>query len=95
MTRNESRTTMTPEEAIALLSAQYTGDTGVYVMDGVECVFYQATHLDRFTAYKLIRRADKAEHWHWAGKTSHQTLDFCIGNTRFSCTLNKPEEASK
>lgn len=95
MRRNELMTELTPVEAYALMGLRYTGQSSLYVMDGVECAFYQALDLDLPEAFKLIEKAGKVEHWHWAGKTTFHTLDFRIGSTTFSCTLNKPEEASK
>lgn len=95
MTRNELYTELTPLEADALMEKYYKGDSALYVMDGVECAFYQALQLDLPSAVKLMEKAGKVEHWHWAGRTDRHTLDFRIGSTHFSCTLNKPEEAGK
>ena len=95
MTRDELRTELTPRQAMELFRDRYTGSTGLYVMDGVECAFYQPTTMDYLTASKLMEKAGTVDHWHWAGKTATHTLDFRIGSTTFSCTLNKPEEASK
>jgi hypothetical protein len=95
MTRNNLMTTVTPSEADAMMEKHYNGWSSLYVMDGVECAFYQVLSLDLPSAFKLMEKAGTVEHWHWGGSTSLHTLDFRIGNTVFSCTLNKPEEASK
>lgn len=95
MRRDELCTELTPLQADALMEKHYKGESALYVMDGVECAFYQALDLDLPSAVKLMEKAGKVEHWHWAGRTSRHTLDFRIGSTTFSCTLNKAEEAEK